>query len=78
MNEVRKSHTQISGECRNLALPHREVTNKQAALFIGLSLTSGSHGLKEVPASVLEILAIKVKFNQILKETRGPVLFQPW
>lgn len=79
-DEDRQSHTESStgsGLCWNLALPHRKVTVKQTALFIGLLLTSGSHCLKEVPASVLEILPIKVKFNQNLKETQGPILIHP-
>lgn len=50
---------------------------KQTALFIWLLLTSGSHCLKEVPASVLDLLAIKVQFNQNLKETWGLKLIHP-
>lgn len=50
---------------------------KQTAHSIWLLLTSGSHCLKEVPASVLELLAIKVQFNQNSKETRGLMLIHP-
>lgn len=53
-------------------LSHREVTNKQLS-STGLLLTSGSHWLKEVPVSGLEILPIKVKFNHNQKQTTGTV-----
>lgn len=60
------------GSCWNLRLSHREVTNKQLS-STGLLLTSGSHWLKEVPVSALEILPIKVKFNHNQKQTTGTV-----
>lgn len=50
---------------------------KQTALSIWLLLTSGSHCVKEVPASVLDLLAIKVQFNQNRKETWGFMLIHP-
>ncbi len=69
---------QLVQEWENTLLCHTERWQvKQTALSIWLLLTSGSHCLKEVPASVLDLLAIKVQFNQNLKETWGLMLIHP-